>query len=196
MIQKSLWGRPRITNPVAFLICFRLTSIQLEGPAEDTKSTLNVCLNPTQEPSVGATYQQEFPSSRALSGVLVPVEEEAESWEPVMFPSSTPRPCRHAVGRQTTQNPQLSSTFLGEVQQATIHRSTFFFTVGDDLEVFGDIGTWLFLHGGVGKAERTLVAHLSVAGKDAFHGAAPCRTASSPGETAAAPPHSPSPVTK
>lgn len=60
--------------------------------------------------------QQEFPFSRALSGVLPPMEEEAESWESVMFPSSTPRPCRHTDGGQVPHNlqlPLLTSTLAG-----------------------------------------------------------------------------------
>lgn len=60
--------------------------------------------------------QQEFPFSRALSGVLPPTEEEPESWESVTFPSSTPRPCRHTDGGQAPQNlqlPWLTSTLAG-----------------------------------------------------------------------------------
>lgn len=41
--------------------------------------------------------QQELPCKRALFAVKEPIEEEAESWKSVMFPSSTPRPCRHTV---------------------------------------------------------------------------------------------------
>lgn len=125
--------------------------------------------------------QQEFPFSRALSGVLPPTEEEAESWELVTFPSSTPRPCRHTVGRHRTFSCVRSRPHWGGLQQTTKDHLTFLFTAVDDLQIFGDIRARVGLHVGVRKAERTVVAHLPVPGKDAVHRAAPCRTASSPG---------------
>lgn len=49
--------------------------------------------------------QQESPFKRALLAVkLAEEEEEAESCESVMFPSSTPRPCRHTVSKPTAQS--------------------------------------------------------------------------------------------
>lgn len=99
-----------------------------------------------------------------------------------MFPSSTPRPCRHTDGGQVPQNlqlPLLTSTLAGLSQTIKDH-FTFLFTAVDDLKIFGDIGTLVGLHVGVREADRTVVTHLPVARKDAFHRAVPCRTASSP----------------
>jgi len=53
--------------------------------------------------------QQEFPFKRALLGVKAPLEEEAESWKSAMFPSSTPRPCRHTE-QSTTMKRLLEDT--------------------------------------------------------------------------------------
>lgn len=39
--------------------------------------------------------QQEFPLSRAFAGSCPAIDEEAESIESVMLPSSTPRPLTH-----------------------------------------------------------------------------------------------------
>lgn len=56
--------------------------------------------------------QQEFPFSRALSVVNELRDEEAESWLLVMLPSSTPRPCKHTVGRRKVESLQHKLQFL------------------------------------------------------------------------------------
>lgn len=88
-------GRHRF-NPEAQIK--NLTRVQLRGYAR-----------------VPEGIQQESPFRRALSGVLVPVEEEAESWARVTFPSSTPRPCRHTVG--TRDSDHADPQFCGRSQK-------------------------------------------------------------------------------
>lgn len=79
-----------MTIPVTFLIWFRLTWIQLEVTAEDKIQPQTCFFSPITTAwhmlelrgryvPVPEGIQQEFPFSRALSGVLPPMEEEAES---------------------------------------------------------------------------------------------------------------------
>lgn len=53
---------------------------------------------------------------------------------------------------------------------------TFLFTTVGDLEIFGNSGAGVHFRVGVRKAEGTVVTHLSIVRKDAFHCAASYRT--------------------
>lgn len=126
--------------------------------------------------------QQEFPFKRALLGVKGPLEEDAESWKSVMFPSSIPRPCRHTVSSQITNViVKLQETWrldfkLLKWMKEWEDEPTFLFTAIGDLEIFGNSGAGVHLHVGVRKAEGTVVTYLSIVRKDTVHCAASYRT--------------------
>lgn len=127
--------------------------------------------------------QQESPFKRALLAVKLAEEEEAESWESVMFPSSTPRPCRHTVSKPNTRAldcdcapGQDDGFYFFVFFKLQEEEPTFLFTGVHNLQIFGNVGTGVGIRVGVHEAELTIVTRLSVVREDVVHCAGPYRT--------------------
>lgn len=100
-----------------------------------------------------------------------------------MFPSSTPRPCRHTVSKPNTRAldcdcapGQDDGFYFFVFFKLQEEEPTFLFTGVHNLQIFGNVGTGVGIRVGVHEAELTIVTRLSVVREDVVHCAGPYRT--------------------